>query len=93
LAAVDSGPNRERVWLEAVGMRLLLARTARRESQRVVAGRAGVSAVTLGAVERGEHPGSLITYARLAAALGVSLGDLLAGYEAPAGDQRYRGAR
>jgi hypothetical protein len=35
--------------------------------------------VTLGGIERGEHPAVVLTYARLARTLGVPLVELLAG--------------
>jgi transcriptional regulator with XRE-family HTH domain len=69
----------ERVWLLEVGMRVRLARVRGRESQDVLAARAGVSRVTLGSIERGEHPAVVLSYSRLARALSVSLGELLDG--------------
>lgn len=98
LAAVDSRPpvdpvQLDREWLAAVGMRVLVARTVRRESQEEVGRRAGVSRVTVGSVERGEHPASVLAYARLAAALGLPPGELLAGYTLPAADVVDRPAR
>lgn len=70
----------DREWLAAVGMRVLVARTIRRESQEELGRRAGVSRVTVGSIERGDHPASVLGYVRLAAALGLSPGELLAGY-------------
>jgi transcriptional regulator with XRE-family HTH domain len=60
-------------------MRVRLARVARRESQDALAERAGVSRVTLGSVERGEHVAGVLTYARLARAVVLPLGELLDG--------------
>lgn len=74
----------DREWLRSVGMRLLLARTAGRESQEEVGRRAGVSRVTVGSIERGDHPASVLAYARLAAVLGVPVSELLADYRLPA---------
>jgi transcriptional regulator with XRE-family HTH domain len=52
---------------------------ADRESQDALAVRSGVSRVTLGSIERGEHPAGLLTYVRLGRALSVPLADLLDG--------------
>ena len=70
-------------WLAAVGMRVRLARVARGETQEELGCRAGVSRVTVGSIERGEHPASVLAFRRLADALGVDLGRLLA----PLGDR------
>lgn len=69
----------EREWLRAVGMRVRLARVAARESQGRLAERAGVSRVTLGSIERGDHPAAVPAYVRLARTLGLSLDELLGG--------------
>ena len=69
----------EEVWLRTVGMRVRLARVARRESQEVLAARAGVTRVTLGSIERADHPASLLTYARLSRVIEVPLAELLDG--------------
>lgn len=61
--------DRDRVYLVAVGARVRLLRMVRRLSQDGFAELAGVSRVTLGAIERGEHSAGLLTYVRLAAAL------------------------
>lgn len=61
-------------------MRVLLARTVRRESQEELGRLAGVSRVTVGSIERGDHPASVVAYARLADALGLPVGELLDGY-------------
>ena len=43
--------------------------------------------MTVGSIERADHPASVLAYARLAAALGLPVGELLAGYGQPsAGD-------
>jgi transcriptional regulator with XRE-family HTH domain len=68
----------ERQWLLDVGMRVRLARVAGRESQDDLALRAHVSRVTLGSIERGDHPAVILSYVRLARALGLGLGELLA---------------
>lgn len=72
----EASPD-ERDWLLAVGMRFRLARVRGRESQRVLAARAGLSSVTLGSIERGDHVATLLTYTRLARALGLPLDRLL----------------
>ncbi len=68
----------ERGWLCAVGMRVRLGRVARRESQQELGARSGVSRVTVGSIERADHPAGALAYRRLAAALGVPLGERLA---------------
>ena len=69
----------ERSWLLDVGMRVLLARVRARETQEELAARAGVSRVTVGSIERADHPAVVLAYRRLAQAQGVSLGKLLDG--------------
>jgi len=71
--------NEETAWLHAVGLRIRLARVTRSESQDRLGKRADVSRVTVGSVERGEHPAAVTVYARLARAVGLSLADLLGG--------------
>ena len=63
----------EHDYLAAVGQRVRLLRVARRLSQDAFAELAGVSRVTLGSIERGEHAAGLLTYVKLAEALGVGL--------------------
>jgi transcriptional regulator with XRE-family HTH domain len=60
-------------------MRVRLGRVARRESQEELGARAGVSRVTVGSVERADHPAGVLAYVRLAKAIGVPVGDLLDG--------------
>lgn len=67
----------DREWLREVGMRVRLGRTAARLSQEELGERAGVSRVTVGSIERGDHPASVVAYRRLADALSVEIGDLL----------------
>jgi transcriptional regulator with XRE-family HTH domain len=67
----------EREWLAAVGMRVRLGRVARGESQQRLGDRCGVSRVTVGSIERGDHPASVTAYRRLADALGIDLARLL----------------
>ncbi|HEV7656589.1 MAG TPA: helix-turn-helix transcriptional regulator [Mycobacteriales bacterium] len=71
---------------EAGGERSYLRLVSRRvRSQRVLAGitqdelaeRAGMSRVTLGSIERGDHGASVLTYLKVARALGVPMGTLL----------------
>lgn len=56
-----------------------LARVARRQSQDQLGARAGVARVTVGSVERGDHPAAVTVYVRLARALGLSPDELFAG--------------
>lgn len=74
-----SWAEEERAWLRSVGMRVRLTRVARRESQEDLAVRAAVSRVTVGSIERGDHPASVLSYIRLARALGLSVAELLGG--------------
>jgi transcriptional regulator with XRE-family HTH domain len=71
--------NDERAWLRGVGMRVRLGRVVLQESQQDVGVRARVSRVTVGSVERADHPASVLAYVRLACAIGVPLGELLDG--------------
>ena len=64
-------------WLRTVGMRVRLGRVARGESQEELGRRAGVSRVTVGSIERGDHPAAVTAYRRFADALDVRLGRLL----------------
>lgn len=64
-------------WLRDVGMRVRLGRVAARLSQEELGDRTGVSRVTVGSIERGDHPASVIAFRRLADALGVETGELL----------------
>ena len=66
-------------WLSDVGMRVRLGRVRRRESQDQFAKTVGISRVTLGSVERGEHEAGVLVFVRLARVLGVSMDDLLDG--------------
>ena len=68
----------EHAWLRAVGMRVRLGPVALRESQDELDARTGVSRVTVGSNERADRAAGTLAYRRLAAALGVPLGDLLA---------------
>lgn len=69
----------EQEWLREVGMRVRVARVRRRESQDALASLVGVSRVTLGSIERGDHPAAVTSYVRLARTLGLSLNELLDG--------------
>ena len=69
----------ERAWLAEVGMRIRLARVARRQLQDRLGDEVGVSRVTVGSIERGDHPAAVTAYVRLARPLGLSLDELLAG--------------
>lgn len=67
----------ERRYLRLVGRRIRSRRVLVGVTQEDVARMAPVSRVTLGAIERGDHAASLLTYLKLARALGISLGSLL----------------
>jgi transcriptional regulator with XRE-family HTH domain len=77
---VESATSKaERDWLLDVGMRVRLARVRAKETQEELAARAGVSRVTVGSIERADHPAVVLAYRRLAQALGLSLAELLDG--------------
>lgn len=78
-ASAQGQADAEREWLREVGMRVRLARVRRRQSQDALAPLAGVSRVTLGSIERGDHPAAVTSYVRLARTLGLSLDELLDG--------------
>jgi DNA-binding XRE family transcriptional regulator len=65
-------------YLSAVGLRVRLFRMARALSQDELARLASVSRVTLGAIERGDHASGLLTYRKLARALGRDIGEVVA---------------
>jgi DNA-binding XRE family transcriptional regulator len=71
-------PDGEDDYLEAVGLRVRVFRMARGLSQDQLARRASVSRVTLGSIERADHAASLMTYRKLARALGRDVGELVA---------------
>ena len=70
-------------WLREVGMRVRLARVARRLSQAELGERSGVTRVTVGSLERGDHPASVLAYVKVAKGLGVPLAELLGDEDAP----------
>lgn len=69
--------DEDRVALVALGMRVRLARVARRETQQDVADRAGVSRSALSCIEQGTHLPSLLSVWRLADALAVPVAELI----------------
>lgn len=66
----------------AFGIQLKSARHARGMTQEELANRTDMHASNVGRMERGEANPSLSTMARLAAALGIDLGQLLSGIPA-----------
>ena len=64
-------------WLRAVGLRVKLSRVAAGTSQEDLARRSGLSRVTLSSIERGEHAAGVLTYRKVARALGKDVGELL----------------
>jgi DNA-binding XRE family transcriptional regulator len=74
---VAGGAAEEVSYLVELGFRVRVARLRRRVSQDELAQLAGVSRVTLGSIERGEHAATVLTYRKLARAFGVTLSDLL----------------
>lgn len=67
----------EAAYIRAVGMRVRLLRTAERLTQAELGDRSGVSRVTVGSIERGDHPAGLHSYRALAAAFGIPLSELV----------------
>jgi transcriptional regulator with XRE-family HTH domain len=72
-------------WLRDVGLRIKLSRVAVRMSQEELARRSGLSRVTLSSIERGEHAAGVLTYRKLARALGGDVGELLGEAAGPGG--------
>jgi len=73
------GPNRNAVQLDqddTVGARLRRRRLAKRLTLRAVAEGAGLSEGFLSQLERGVHSGSVATLQRIAAVLGLGVGEL-----------------
>ena len=64
-------------YLRDVGLRVKILRITRGLSQGELGAAAGVSRVTVGSIERGDHPASVLAYRRLAKAFGVDLSELL----------------
>lgn len=84
----DTGPSAplsatERAWLLEIGMRIRLARVRTRQSQSQLGSRSGVSRVTVGSIERGDHVAVLTAYCRLADTLGLPLEVLLSPQPGP----------
>jgi transcriptional regulator with XRE-family HTH domain len=75
----DTATADEQAWLRGVGMRVRLARVSQRESQAALGARAGVSRVTVGSIERADHPAGVLAYVRLAQAIDLPLTELLDG--------------
>ena len=67
----------EREWLTEIATRIQVLRVRRRISQHLLAALAGISRVTLGGIERGEHVANLRTYRKIAHALDASLRELI----------------
>jgi len=63
----------EAAFLDDVGLRVRVLRTARKLPQERLAELAGLSRVTLGSIERGKHEAGILSYLALAATLDVPL--------------------
>lgn len=70
-------PEGDLAYLRDVGLRVKILRVTRGLSQGALGAASGVSRVTVGSIERGDHPASVLAYRRLAAAFGVPLSELL----------------
>jgi DNA-binding XRE family transcriptional regulator len=69
----------EQIRLRDLGMRVRLRRVAGGLSQQRLGEAAGVSRVTVGSIERGDHPASVLAVWRIADALGAPVAELVAG--------------
>jgi transcriptional regulator with XRE-family HTH domain len=74
---VAADADAELIYLRQVGLRVKLARVTHGLSQEELGARSGVSRVTVGSIERGDHPASVLAYRRLAQAFGVTMSELL----------------
>ena len=63
----------EAAFLDDVGLRVRVLRTARKLPQERLAELAGLSRVTLGSIERGKHEAGILSHLALAATLDVPL--------------------
>ena len=66
-------------YLQRLGMRIKVARTAAKMTQDDLAVAAGIDRTYVSRVERGEHNVTVLTLIRLADVLGVPAGELLDG--------------
>ncbi len=66
----------ETALLKRIGLAVRLERVARGLSQNDLAAAAGISRVTLGSIERGDHPASIVAFAR---STGLSLDRIMNG--------------
>lgn len=71
----------DRAKLQNLGKRIRAMRSERSISQEELADLAGVHRTYVGMLERGEKNVTVISAAKIAAALGVSVSDLFEGYE------------
>ncbi len=71
-------PAPNRVRLAALGLRVRVLRVARRWSQEQLAAAAGLDRTCVARLELGRHAPTVITVRRIAGALDVPLGELLA---------------
>jgi len=73
-----TGPSQDdRVYLEHLGLRLRVLRTARQLTQDQLADRAGLDRTYVSRLEHGQHNLTVLTLARLAHALDVPTKELL----------------
>ena len=74
----------EAALLRRIGLAVRLERVARGLSQNELATAAGISRVTLGSIERGDHPASIVAFVRLSRTTGLSLDRIMNGESAAA---------
>lgn len=67
----------DRDYLNLVSRRIRAARVMTGVTQHELAELAGLSRVTLGSIERGDHAAGLLTYLKLSRACGARMGALL----------------
>ena len=72
----DAGAADERLYLRALGKRIRVLRVTRELSQEQLARAAGMSRNFVSSIERGNHGVDVVRLLRIAAALGVDIGEL-----------------
>jgi transcriptional regulator with XRE-family HTH domain len=71
-----AGAADERLYLRALGKRIRVLRVTRELSQEQLARAAGMSRNFVSSIERGNHGVDVVRLLRIAAALGVDIGEL-----------------
>ena len=79
--STTSRPTRDKQLARAFGARLQGLRSEREFSQLALATKSGVATTFVSALEQGRRQPSLMTIKKLAAGLGITMGDLLEGLD------------